>query len=182
MRCHERVLHQRHVGEKAQVLEGARNTLLDNPVRLQSGNVLTCEQYAAVIRLDEAGDKIEERRLAGAVRPNDADDRTRHDVEIDAVHGLNAAERLRQALDLKQRLARVNRAPMKGDKSGLDSISRWHRVLLLIAQRCHRGAFGNDPLAAIEHHHHKNDAENQFDRLHQIKVLQKDNAVKSPRA
>src|SRR6266550_4110883 len=130
MRSHKRVLHQRHVGEKAQVLEGTRNTLLDNPVRLQSGNVLACEQHLAAIRLDEAGDKIEERRLARAVRPDDGDDRSRHDVEIDAVHGLNAAERLRQVLDLKQRLARVNRSPMKGDKSSLDSTSRWHRVLL----------------------------------------------------
>ena len=65
---------------------------------------------------------------------------------------------------------------MKGDKSGLDSTSRWHRVLLLIGQRFNRGAFGNEPLAAIEHHHHKNDAEDQFDRLHEIKLLQKDNA------
>ncbi len=89
MRSHKRVLHQRHVGEKAQVLEGARNTLLDDPVRLQSGN---SEPHVAAIRFDEASDEIEERRLAGAVRPNDGDDRTRHDVEIDAVHGLNAAE------------------------------------------------------------------------------------------
>ncbi len=92
MRSHKRILHQGHVGEKAQVLEGARNTLLDNPVRLQSGNILACEPHVAAIRFDEASDEIEERRLAGAVRPNDGDDRTRHDVEIDAVHGLNAAE------------------------------------------------------------------------------------------
>ncbi len=65
---------------------------------------------------------------------------------------------------------------MKGDKSGLDSTSRWRRVLLLIGQRSNRGAFGNEPLAAIEHHHHKDDAEDQFDRLHEIKLLQKDNA------
>src|SRR6516162_8318795 len=128
MRSHERVLQERHVGEKPQVLEGARDAPLDNLVRLQSSNVFAREQDAAAARFNQASDEIEKRRLAGAVRPNDRHDRTWHDAEINAVHGLDAAERLRQALDLEQRLVEVNAALMKGDKSRVERTSRWHRV------------------------------------------------------
>ena len=54
----------------------------------------------------EAGDQVEERRLAGAVGPDQAEDLAGADLEVDAVERLQAAERLAQPLDDEQRLPR----------------------------------------------------------------------------
>ena len=92
MRPDQHVLHQRHVGEEPQILEGAGDAALDDHVGRETGHILAGEPHLAAIGLDEAGDQVEEGGLAGAVRPDNADDRARHDVEVDPSHRLNAAE------------------------------------------------------------------------------------------
>ena len=51
----------------------------------------------AVVRLVDAGDQVEERRLAGAVRADHADDLALVDVQVEVGHDLEAAERQRDA-------------------------------------------------------------------------------------
>ncbi len=50
-----------------------------------------------------AGDHVEERRLAGAVRPDHAADLARRHVEVDPVDGGQAAKMLADALDGEER-------------------------------------------------------------------------------
>ena len=53
-------------------------------------------------RVVDPGDDVEERRLAGAVRADQADDRALGDVEADVVDGDEAAEPLRDVLGAEQ--------------------------------------------------------------------------------
>src|SRR5581483_8442158 len=55
------------------------------------------------VRPEQAGDEVEERRLARAVRADDADRLPGPHLEGDAVDGADAAERPRQVLDLEKR-------------------------------------------------------------------------------
>ena len=56
------------------------------------------EGQRAGIGLIDAADQIEQRRLAGAVRPDQREDRARRDGERDVAHRVHAAEALVQAL------------------------------------------------------------------------------------
>ena len=60
-------------------------------------------------RLVDAGEHVEERRLAGAVRADQADDRALGNGEVDVVDRDEAAELLAQPLRLEQRLAVMRR-------------------------------------------------------------------------
>src|SRR2546429_3479051 len=62
--------------------------------------VQTC---ALPIWADEAGDQVEERGLAGAVRPDDADQLAGSDGERDVMRRHDPAKALAQSLDLEQR-------------------------------------------------------------------------------
>jgi hypothetical protein len=55
----------------------------------------------------EAGHEVEEGRLAGAVRPDEAGDGAGADLKRAAVDGPDAAERLAQALDGEERAQTV---------------------------------------------------------------------------
>src|SRR5579872_5525113 len=57
----------------------------------------------AAIGLERSGDGREQRRLARAVRPDQASDRVLGDVERRPVHRAHAAERADDALDLEER-------------------------------------------------------------------------------
>ena len=59
--------------------------------------VVALEGHGPGGRVDDPGDDVEERRLAGAVRPDDADDRALRDVEVDVADGDQAAETLGHA-------------------------------------------------------------------------------------
>ncbi len=51
----------------------------------------------------DAGDAVEERGLAGAVRTDDAHDALALDADVDALEGLEAAEVLGQVFGLKKK-------------------------------------------------------------------------------
>ena len=55
-----------------------------------------------MIRPVDAGDQVEERRLARAVRADHADDLALVDVQVEPVDHLQAAERLRDPLQLQE--------------------------------------------------------------------------------
>ena len=62
----------------------------------EAGDVAAVEPDRAGVGPVEPGDEIEQRRLAGAVRADDADELALGDVEIDAIDGGQAAEAPRQ--------------------------------------------------------------------------------------
>ena len=62
----------------------------------------------------DAGQDIEERRLARAVRADDADDLARIDIEIDGLQRVQAAEILAQPAHLQQRRAVIGDVSMDG--------------------------------------------------------------------
>ena len=90
----EDVLECGHVLEEPDVLEGAADPALGDRVRRLPRQVLTGEDDLPLRRLVHAGDHVEERRLAGAVRADQADDRALRDHEVDVRHGDEAAELL----------------------------------------------------------------------------------------
>src|SRR2546421_43587 len=81
------VLEGGHVLEQPDVLEGARDPEPRDAVRGAARDVGACEEDASGRRLVQPGDDVEEGRLAGAVRADEADDRSLGDGEVDRAHG-----------------------------------------------------------------------------------------------
>src|SRR4051794_7151948 len=101
----EHVLDRRHRAEQPDVLERAREPALHDPVGPHRGDVLAVEDDPPGGGLVEAREHVEERGLAGAVRPDDRDDRLTRDLERDGVDREQAAEALRHVGRLEQHLA-----------------------------------------------------------------------------
>ena len=74
VRADEHVLEGCHVGEQPDVLERARDPRLGDAVSGEPNEVATLEQDASLGGLIHAGDAVEHRRLAGAVRADDPED------------------------------------------------------------------------------------------------------------
>src|SRR5204862_3747189 len=72
--------------------------------RRPTTDVLAVELDLAAGPTGEAGDRVDERRLAGAVRPDQADDTARRDLERDRVDSGRSAVTHRQVGD-RQRAA-----------------------------------------------------------------------------
>ena len=106
------VLAHADLGERLGDLEGAHHAGGADPVRRQAGDVLAVEGDAAGIGRLEAGDGGEQRRLAGAVGPDQADDLALPHVERGLVDGLQAAERLGELAHLKHGAAFVRNRPI----------------------------------------------------------------------
>ena len=83
VRGRHHVLHDGHVEEQPQGLERARDPALRDLVRLEAEQRLCLEQDLARVRPEDAGDKIEERRLPRPVRADHADDLALIDVEVE---------------------------------------------------------------------------------------------------
>ena len=92
----EDVLERGHVLEEPDVLERAADAPLRERVRRFSRHLGAIEDDAAGGRLVDAREHVEERRLAGSVRPDKADDRTLRHGEVDVVDGDEASELLAQ--------------------------------------------------------------------------------------
>jgi hypothetical protein len=95
------VLPHGHVEEEAERLERPRDPLARDPVRIEPRDALAGEDDVAVGRLVDSRDEVEERRLAGAVRADDADDLALADVQIEVRHDAEPAECHRDALQLE---------------------------------------------------------------------------------
>jgi hypothetical protein len=78
--------------ERAHVLEGPgeplARTLVGRPLR----DLVVADVDHALGRLDESAQSVDERRLPGAVRPDQPEDLLLAEREVDAVHGLDALE------------------------------------------------------------------------------------------
>src|SRR5690606_23889114 len=104
-----------HAGPRVDrgVLEGAREPQTNHPARWAAGDVDVAEPYRAGARPQGAADEIERGRLAGAIRPDQADDGALLDLEADIAQRRQAAEGLREVLDPEQR-RHVNLPPAGG--------------------------------------------------------------------
>ena len=98
----QHVVERRGITEERRRLERAREAETRDLVRLQRRDVVAVEHDASARCRQRAADHVEERRLAGAVRPDDAGDRSGGDREVDLVNGAESAERLAEPMRLEQ--------------------------------------------------------------------------------
>ena len=89
--------------EQRQVLEGAADADLGDAMRRPVEQRAPLEQDVAAIGGVEPADAVEQRRLAGAVRPDEPEDLAGLDREGDAVERDNAAETQCDVADFEQR-------------------------------------------------------------------------------
>src|SRR5881409_2628755 len=94
----EQVLQRRQLGEDADDLEGAADTAARDLPRLETVQALAAKAHAAGVELLDAGDAVEEGRLARPVGADQAVDATGLEGERDVVDGGHATEALPHAL------------------------------------------------------------------------------------
>src|SRR3954454_3856781 len=110
MAADEHVLDRRHGSEQPDVLERARDAPRGDAIRSHGRDVPVLVAHHPKGGFVQAREHVEERRLAGAVGPDDGDDRALGDREGDVVDCGQAAELLREAHRLEQRRAGERRA------------------------------------------------------------------------
>ena len=86
------VVHHREIRKQRDVLEGAADADLGDPVRRPRQDARAFHQDVAGRRLIEPGEAVEQRGLAGAVRADQAEDLALVHVEGHAVQRDDAAE------------------------------------------------------------------------------------------
>ena len=97
-RRHHHVLEHGHAGKGLRNLEGAREPAPAAPLGREPRDVGAVEADAAGVGRHRAGGDAEQRGLAGAVRPDDAERLAVFEREIDAVGHHHGAETLRYVL------------------------------------------------------------------------------------
>src|SRR5262249_47475606 len=95
------VLERGETAEDARDLKGASHPAPAEIVRRQSTDVRAFELDLTGIVREVAGDQVEERRLAGAVRTDDRAQVAGRHSEVHAVHGADAAEVLLEPDELE---------------------------------------------------------------------------------
>src|SRR5690606_6300804 len=109
----EDVLQRAHLAEELGVLECARDPAAIDAARRLAVDALAVEENAALARLVDARDHVEQRALAGAVRADHRVDRTRLDVDGYARERDEAAEAHAQPLHRQQRRTHVPSPPRR---------------------------------------------------------------------
>src|SRR5215208_1486295 len=99
----EHVLADGHVREQREVLERPRDPTVHDAVRADAQHVVAVEDDATGVGPVHARDDVERRRLAGAVRADQADDLALSDAEADVVERDDAPEPQRDVLDVEKR-------------------------------------------------------------------------------
>ncbi len=97
------VVERGQVGEQPQVLEGARDAGVHDRLRPQAVEPAAAKRDAALVRLQEAGDDVEDRGLARAVRTDQAGDAALLDGEAAILQRMQSAEAMVEAGDLQIR-------------------------------------------------------------------------------
>src|SRR5690606_20259171 len=110
------VLEGAHVEEDLQVLERAPDAGRGERVRRQAGQFASVERDAAGARHVDAGEQVEQRGLAGAVRADDRVNRARVDRKRQSLHRVDAAEFPGEPVDAQSahRGLRPSQSPMVG--------------------------------------------------------------------
>ena len=87
----QQVVADRQVLEQLERLERAAQPEVGAAVGRLAGEVDAVERHRAAADVGEAGDGVDERRLAGTVRADQPDELARLDVEVDVLVGVQAA-------------------------------------------------------------------------------------------
>ena len=104
------ILLDRHLGKDVGDLEAARQAAAIDLERREPGDRLPVQAHFARARPDAAADEVEQRRFAGAVRPDDRVPLALGDVERDAADDLHRAEALAK---IEERKRRAHPSPRK---------------------------------------------------------------------
>jgi hypothetical protein len=102
MSAHQHVVQHAQIAEHAPVLERARQSEPRKYIRLNAGDIAAVELHATVIGLIQAGNQIEQRRLARTVWANHAHELASGDRQVDRVHCSQAVEAPRHAAHLEK--------------------------------------------------------------------------------
>ena len=120
----QHVLQHRHGRKDADVLEGAREAGARAAMRAQAGHVGAAQHDASAADAGDTGDQVEQRRLAGAVRPDqgvDAALRHRHVDIVDRDQSRIAAGDAGQLEKRHQRLLDARRSRSGSRPAGRNS-------------------------------------------------------------
>ena len=90
-------------GEGLELLERAADAATAHDVGTETGDVLPVQRHRAGVRALEAGEEVEERRLPGAIGPDDADQLAGRHAERHVPVGSDSAVPLGEPLDLEER-------------------------------------------------------------------------------
>ena len=99
------VVERRHALEQGDVLEGAGDTLAGGEIGAHVVPPLALERDHTLLRVIEAVDDVEHRRLAGAVGANDGAHLALADIEGDVAQRAHAAEGERHVFQREQHIA-----------------------------------------------------------------------------
>jgi hypothetical protein len=113
-RADDHVVEHRQPGERLDDLEGAPDAHRAHLVGPQPSDGTAPERDRALVRRIDAGDHVEHRRLAGAVRPDEPDDGALADLERSLRYRLQAAEGFRHAGDFEHHFASPRRRASAG--------------------------------------------------------------------
>src|SRR5579872_3955219 len=83
MIAHQNIFQDRHIVEQANILKRPGNPLTDNAVGSQASQGLPRQTDLARTDPVEASNEIKNRRLARAIRADNADDLARHNFQAD---------------------------------------------------------------------------------------------------
>ena len=86
--------------------------------RVPAGDRLAADEDLAAGRLDHAGEDLDQRRLAGAVVADQADDLAAVDMKIDAAERIDAAVGFRDVAKLDQALGHGRPPPLPREPAG----------------------------------------------------------------
>ena len=100
--AHEDVADDRLLDRERPVLEHGLDAGLARPRRVPAGHRLAAHDDLAAGRRDHAGEDLDQRRLAGAVVADQADDLADVDVQADAAERVDVAVGLRDVAELDQ--------------------------------------------------------------------------------
>ena len=98
----EDVLEGGHAPEQADVLVGPRDPVVGDLVRAQVVDRVAGEGDRPLVHVEEPGQAVEERGLAGSVRPDDARDRAFLEFEVELADRGEAAESLGDLVGLQE--------------------------------------------------------------------------------
>src|SRR2546422_1430377 len=124
------VLERAERGERRGDLERAAHAARPDRVRREPQDLLPAVRDRAVVGAEQAGQDVEERRLAGAVRADERADLAARQVEAHAVDRTDTAERLTDVDDPEQRLRHDGLRPRQEFRAGRPARagSGWRRA------------------------------------------------------
>src|SRR5262249_38053449 len=132
------VLERCHQREQPDVLKGARDALLDEPMYRFAGDVATRVVHRASRRSKEAADDVEGRCLAGAVRADNGPDRTLLDLQLEVIHSNESPESASQPGGLQQR-SHVAVPDPWGSRAGLHNSADCGAVRRIVRRKLRSG-------------------------------------------